>query len=143
MFVLSLASTFVAGLVLTVAAPQETEEAVLRAPSVQEWKLLRKVEPKYPAVAVQHRIQGVVRFTGVIGKDGSVERLSLISGHPLLVRAAIEAAQRWVYRPTLLGDKPVRVITQIAVHFELDPSGKPLHLHQREVTMGVVQRTGL
>jgi periplasmic protein TonB len=89
-----------------------------------EGKLLHKVDPEYPPAALQHRIHGIVRFNAIIGKDGHIERLRLIDGHPLLVRAAREAVQQWIYRPTLLGDKPVRVITQIAVPFELNPYGK-------------------
>jgi protein TonB len=91
-----------------------------------EWKLIRKVEPEYPSAALQHRIQGIVRFSAVIGKDGRVERLRLIDGQPLLVRAARDAARQWIYRPTLLGNKPVRVVTIIEVHFQLDADGKPL-----------------
>lgn len=119
-----IAMAVVAGLAAA-AAPQTGDEQVLRTPGMPEWKLLRKVEPEYPSAALQHRIQGTVRFSAVIGKDGHIERLRLISGHPLLVQAAREAARQWVYRPTLLADKPVRVITQIEVQFQLDPSGKP------------------
>jgi len=90
-----------------------------------EWKLLHKVDPEYPSAALRGRIQGIVRFTAIIGKDGHIERLRLISGHPLLVRAARKAAEQWVYRPTLLSDKPVRVITEIYVYFQLDPYGNP------------------
>jgi periplasmic protein TonB len=120
-----LATLIVAGLVAA-AAPQVTDEPVLRTPSMPEWKLLHRVDPEYPSAALQHRIQGTVRFSASIGKDGHIERLRLISGHPLLVRAAREAAQQWIYRPTLLGNKPVRVMTEIEIHFQLDPYGKPL-----------------
>jgi TonB family protein len=118
------ATLLVAGLVAA-AAPPAADEPVLRTPAMPEWKLLHKVDPEYPSAALQHRIQGAVRFTASIGKDGHVERLRLISGHPLLVGAAREAAQQWMYRPTLWADKPVRVMTQIAIHFRLDPYGKP------------------
>jgi protein TonB len=93
-------------------------------PLMPERKLLHKVDPEYPPAALQHRIQGTVRFNAIIGKDGHIERLRLIDGHPLLVRSARQAVQQWIYRPALLGDKPVRVITQIDVPFQLDHFGK-------------------
>lgn len=121
----SAAMVVVAGLIAA-TAPQAADEQMLRTPLMPEWKLLHKIDPDYPAAALQHRIQGTVRFNAIIGKDGHIERLHLISGHPLLARAAREAAQQWIYRPTLLGDKSVRVITQIEVQFQLDQYGKPL-----------------
>ncbi len=90
-----------------------------------EWKLLRKVEPVYPPLAVQHRIQGVVGFSAVIAKDGHVESLRLVSGHPLLVYSAWAAARQWVYRRTFMNGQPVRVLTHIQVPFVLDSYGKP------------------
>jgi TonB family protein len=125
------AMVVVVGLVLT-AASQAAEEEVLRAPPMPEWKLLYKVDPEYPPAALRHRIQGAVRFEAVIGKDGHIERLRLISGHPLLVRAAREAAQQWIYRPTLLQGKPGRVVTEIEVQFQLDPHGNPLKEDNRK-----------
>jgi outer membrane biosynthesis protein TonB len=119
MSVLSLiALVGMAGLVLA------ADEQVLRMPWMPEGKLLHKVDPEYPPAALQHRIHATVRFSAIIGKDGHIERLRLIDGHPLLVGAAREAVQQWIYRPTFLGDKPVRVITQIAVPFELNPYSK-------------------
>ncbi len=125
MAVLRLIALVVVASVGVTAAPRAADDQVLRVPLMPEWKLLHKVNPEYPFAAIQHRIQGTVRFRAVIGKDGHIERLRLISGHPLLVRAARGAARQWIYRPTLIGDKPVRVITQIEVHFRLDPYGKP------------------
>jgi TonB family protein len=109
-----IATVIMVGLVL-LAAPQVPDEQALRMPSMPEWKLLHKVEPEYPPIALERRIQGTVRFTATIGTDGHIEDLRLISGHPLLVPAARKAAQQWIYGPTLLGDKPVRVITIIDV----------------------------
>jgi TonB family protein len=105
------------------AASQAAEEEVLRAPSMEP---LQKIDPKYPSAALRYRIQGMVRLEALIGKDGHIERLRLLSGHPLLVQAAKEAALRWVYRPTLLRGKPVRVVTVIEVLFQLDSHGNPL-----------------
>jgi protein TonB len=86
---------------------------------VQAAKLIRQVNPPYPPLAKQARISGTVRLTAIIGRDGAIERLQLISGHPLLAQAAIEAVKQWVYRPTLLNETPVEVITQIDVNFTL------------------------
>jgi len=86
---------------------------------VQAAKLIRQVNPAYPRLAKQARISGTVRLTAIIGRDGAIERLQLISGHPLLASAALEAVKQWVYRPTLLNEIPVEVITQIDVNFTL------------------------
>jgi protein TonB len=87
--------------------------------NVQQAMLVRKVTPVYPPLAKQARIQGTVRFTAIIGKDGTIQNLQLINGHPLLVPAATDAVKQWVYRPTLLNGEPVEVITQIDVNFTL------------------------
>lgn len=86
---------------------------------IEAEKLIRQVQPVYPALARQARVQGTVRFTAVIGKDGTIQNLQLISGHPLLVQAAHEALNQWVYRPTLLNGEPVEVVTEINVNFAL------------------------
>ena len=66
-----------------------------------------------------------VRFTAIIGKDGRVEHLRFLDGHPLLVRAAREAARQWIYRTSFLGGEPVRVISILAVPFRIGPSMIP------------------
>ena len=76
-------------------------------------------EAGYPPLAKQARIQGTVRFNAVIGKDGTIQNLTLVSGHPLLVPSATEAVHQWVYQPTLLNGEPVEVVTQIDVNFTL------------------------
>ena len=87
--------------------------------NVQQAKLVRQPKPVYPPLAKQARIQGVVRFTAIIGKDGTIQNLQLVTGHPLLVPSAQEAVKQWVYQPTLLNGEPVEVITQIDVNFTL------------------------
>lgn len=87
--------------------------------NVQAANLIRKVTPVYPPLAKQARIQGTVRFTAIIGKDGTIQNLQLVSGHPLLVQAAQDAVRQWVYKPTLLNGEPVEVVTQIDVNFTL------------------------
>ena len=86
---------------------------------VQQANLIRQPKPVYPPLAKQARIQGVVRFNAIIGKDGTIQNLTLISGHPLLVPAAQEAVKQWLYKPTLLNGEPVEVATVIDVNFTL------------------------
>lgn len=87
--------------------------------NVQQAKLVRQPRPVYPPLARQARIQGQVRLTAVIARDGTIQELQVVSGHPLLVPAALEAVKQWVYQPTLLNGEPVEVITQIDVNFTL------------------------
>lgn len=97
----------------------ETPPRIRVSGNVQQVKLVRQIEPVYPPLAKAARIQGTVRFTVIVGKDGAVQQLQLISGHPLLVPAAQEAVKQWVYQPTLLNGEPVEVLTQIDVSFTL------------------------
>lgn len=87
--------------------------------SVQATILVSKVIPTYPTPAKAAGIQGTVRFLAVIGKDGHVINVRVLTGHRLLVDAAQEAVMKWVYRPTLLAGEPVEVVTQIDVAFTL------------------------
>jgi protein TonB len=87
--------------------------------NVQGANLTHHVSPVYPPLAKQARVQGTVRFTAIIGKDGTVQNLQLLSGHPLLVPAAEEAVKQWQYKPTLMNGEPVEVVTQIDVNFTL------------------------
>jgi protein TonB len=88
---------------------------------VQMAKVIHKVIPEYPAIARSARISGVVRLVGIIGKDGTVQNLQLVSGHPILARAAMDAVRQWVYKPTLLNGIPVEVVAPIEVNFSLQP----------------------
>ena len=82
-------------------------------------KAISQPKPVYPPLAKQARIQGVVKLYSVIAKDGAVQGLRVISGHPLLVPAALEAVRRWLYSPTLLNGQPVEVEAPIEVNFVL------------------------
>jgi len=79
--------------------------------------LLHKVVPEYPRIAIPTGIQGDVKLHAIIGKDGSIQSLSVISGHPLLTNSALQAVSQWQYRPYLLNDQPVEVETYIIVTF--------------------------
>jgi protein TonB len=87
--------------------------------NVQSMNLVNKITPVYPPEAKQARIQGTVRFDAVIGKDGAIQNLTLVSGHPLLVPVATDAVKQWVYKPTLLNGQPTEVETQIDINFTL------------------------
>ncbi len=81
--------------------------------------LIRKVEPPYPPIARAARVQGQVVLTAIIAKTGEIENIGLVSGHPMLVPAAIDAVRQWRYRPFLLNGEPIEVETTITITFEL------------------------
>ena len=81
--------------------------------------LIRRVQPQYPAPAKIAHVQGKVELAASISKDGTIENLRVLAGHPMLVRAAIEAVRQWRYRPYILNNEPVEVETQITVNFSL------------------------
>lgn len=83
-------------------------------------KLINRVQPVYPALARQTRIQGVVRLHMILQKDGTVQQLEVVSGHPLLVQAAMDAVRQWRCQPTLLNGAPVEVDTTVDVVFALN-----------------------
>jgi TonB family protein len=87
--------------------------------NVQQAKLVSQPRPVYPPLAKQARISGVVHLSALIGKEGNVINLAVISGHPLLIPSALEAVQKWVYQKTLLNGEPVEVMTQIDVNYTL------------------------
>jgi protein TonB len=80
---------------------------------------IHMVQPNYPPLARQARIQGTVVLEAVIGKDGSITGLHVISGHPMLTNAALEAVKEWRYKPYFLNGEPVEVVTTINVNFTL------------------------
>lgn len=84
-----------------------------------EADLLYKVQPVYPALARQARIQGAVELRAIIGKTGAIENLVVVRGHPMLAPAAVEAVKQWRYRPYLLNREPIEVETDITVNFLL------------------------
>jgi protein TonB len=98
-----------------VAAPQR----VRVSQGVSQGLLIKKIQPPYPPLARQARIQGQVVLQAEISKDGSIQNLRLISGHPMLAPSAIEAVKQWRYKPYYLNGEPVEVETQITVIFSL------------------------
>jgi protein TonB len=81
--------------------------------------MIHKVEPKYPALAREARIQGQVVLAALISKEGTIHNLQVVSGHPMLIPAALEAVQQWRYRPFLLNGEPVEVESNITVTFQI------------------------
>jgi protein TonB len=91
----------------------------IRLSHISEGNLVKKVLPTYPPLARTARIQGTVELQAIISKEGTIENLRLLSGHPMLSAAAIEAVRQWRYRPYILNNEPVEVETQITVNFFL------------------------
>jgi len=87
--------------------------------NVQAANLVRKATPRYPDIAKQRGITGTVRMTALLGLDGSVLHLDLVSGPPELVEASLGAVRHWAYKPTLLNGKPCYVITVIDVNYQI------------------------
>ncbi len=100
---------------LKVATPQR----VRVSQDVSAGLLIKKVVPIYPPTAQQARVQGAVVLQAEISKDGAVEELRGISGHPLLIPAAIDAVKQWQYKPYLVNGEPVAMDTTITVDFTL------------------------
>jgi protein TonB len=116
----------VIGGVLSAAAPPpppppkpQTPKRIRVGGQVESARLIFQPKPEYPPLAKMARIQGVVRLDALISKDGTIQDLKVLSGHPLLVKSAIEAVQRWRYQPTLLNGEAVEVATEIDVNFTL------------------------
>ena len=100
---------------LSKPAPQR----VRVSPGVSKGLLVYRIEPAYPPLARQAHIQGVVLLTAVIDKDGNIQNLQVVSGHPMLAPAAIEAVKQWRYKPFLLNGQPLEVETTVTVTFQL------------------------
>ena len=81
--------------------------------------LIRRVDPVYPPMAQAAHIQGTVLLEALISKDGTIENLRTISGHPMLVPAAISAVSQWRYKPYILNGEAIEVETQITINFVL------------------------
>lgn len=84
---------------------------------LSEGQLVNRVEPIYPPICKISGIQGQVKLHAIIGRDGKIQSLSAVSGHPLLVRAALDAVEQWRYRPYVLNGEAVEVETFITVNF--------------------------
>jgi periplasmic protein TonB len=99
--------------------PPKPATKVFRTSTILQGSLIRCVEPTYPPLARQARIQGTVVLAAVISKAGTIDNLRLVSGHPMLAGAAIDAVSQWRYRPYILNGDLIEVETQITVNFVL------------------------
>jgi protein TonB len=104
---------------IPVDAPNTAVQKVRVSSGVAQGLLIHQVTPKYPPLARQTRIQGTVVLQAVIGKDGTVQNLHVLSGHPMLTQAAMDAVKQWRYKPYYVNGEPVEADTQINVNFTL------------------------
>jgi protein TonB len=102
-----------------VAVPKVAVQRVRVSQGVTQGMVLHKVQPVYPPLARTARVQGSVVLSAIIGKDGTIQNLHVVSGHPLLTQAALDAVKQWRYRPYILNGEPVEVDTQVTVNFTL------------------------
>lgn len=95
--------------------------AVRRPPvsRMMEGNLIHRVQPDYPPLARQVRIQGQVVLRAMISREGAIENVQVLSGHPMLIPAAVDAVRQWRYRPYVLNGEPVEVETRVTVNFVL------------------------
>lgn len=111
-----------AAVLLTLGAMQAVAAAPKRirvSGPVEAGKCIQCPPPAYPALARQAHVQGVVQLDAVIGTDGKVKSVQLISGHPLLSGAAMQAVRGWKYKPTAVDGAPVEVETTVSVNFNM------------------------
>lgn len=98
----------------------EARREPLPVSTLSAGSLVHRVQPVYPPIAKTAHVQGPVIIAAVIDTDGRVESLKLISGHPLLVKAAMDAVRQWRYRPYVLNGQPIPVETHVKVVFALN-----------------------
>ena len=101
--------------------PVVTQPRIIRvSQGVQMGRLVHRVEPIYPQIARTARVSGSVQLVGIIGTNGHLREVRLVSGPALLAKAAIDAVSQWIYAPTLLSGEPVEVEAPITVTFILN-----------------------
>lgn len=114
-----ISSTSSLATVPSLSKPTAVPQRVRVSQGVSRGLLVYRVEPVYPPLARQAHIQGVVVLTAIIDKEGSIQNLQLVSGHPMLAPAAIEAVKQWRYKPFLLNGQSMVVETTVTVNFQL------------------------
>jgi periplasmic protein TonB len=102
--------------------PPPVSTHLIRISNYSEGNLIHRVKPVYPVLARQARIQGPVQLRAIISKTGTIENLSVLTGHAMLVTAAVDAVKQWRYRPYLLNGEPIEVETEVTVNFILGGS---------------------
>jgi TonB family protein len=99
--------------------PTPNPDRIRMGGAVMQQKLESQTKPMYPPLAREARIAGVVILEAVVGKEGNVQEVRVVSGHPLLQQSAVDAVSQWRYQPTLLNGVPMEVVTTITVTFSL------------------------
>ena len=107
------------GLIVAIVLQTGSPQRIRVGGNLQQANLVKKIQPVYPRQAKIDHIQGKVQFAVLIGKDGHVQNVDVISGEPILADAAKPAVEQWIYKPTLLNGQPVEVLTQVDVNFTL------------------------
>ena len=102
-----------------VGVPRPSPQVLKISQGVSEGLVLKKVAPKYPAQAIQLRIQGAVQMQATISKEGNITNVKVLTGDSLLSRAAQDAVKQWKYKPYYLNGEPVEIQTLITVNFKL------------------------
>jgi protein TonB len=105
--------------ILTAAPKVAVPQKVRISSGIAQGNLIHDVKTPYPAFARQAHIQGLVILQAVIGKDGTIQNLRVVSGNPMLAQAALEAVKQWRYKPYYLNGEPVEVDTTININFTL------------------------
>lgn len=110
------------GAIVSLSPPQTAphNKPLAQSEGVMAARLVLRVQPEYPRLAKLMHLSGDVRLRAIIGTDGSVQQLEVLSGNPILSRAAVLAVRRWRYQPTRLNGQPVEVQTNITVTFVLN-----------------------
>jgi len=93
---------------------------IIQTSQLDQAQILHRVDPVYPELGKRMRVSGTVELRGIIGTDGRIRSLQVLSGHPLLVKAAVDAVSQWIYKPTRLSGQPVEVDAPISVVFRLN-----------------------
>jgi protein TonB len=95
---------------------QDADKKISRAEALQA--ATTKVQPEYPAMALQLKIEGIVDLEAVVSDNGSVEKVNIVSGNPVLTKPAAEALKKWKFRPFVADGKPVRVVAPVSINFK-------------------------
>ncbi len=103
--------------------PSDTGKPVLQtlnvSQGVSQGLLIKRVQPTYPAAAIRMHVEGSVQLAATIGKTGDITAVKILSGEPLLAKAALDAVRQWKYKPYYLNGDPVEIQTQVTVNFKL------------------------
>lgn len=144
-----IALLFLAGLLALAVAPsaiaQDAPIHLVRiSGGVAAANLLNTVDPVYPPIAKAAHVEGTVVLHAIIGEDGTVRKLAVISGPNMLQSAAVDAVRHWTYKPYLLNGEPVEVETTITVNFHLAPvaqvSSSPVKLSPDDAAANIISR---